>query len=288
MENNNLDLIRDENSHDDDQNTTYAEEIDEAVTDEVTEELDEEITEEIDEAVADEVTEELDEEITEEIDDAVADDVTEELDEEVSGEADEETDEEKKPCRRAVAVLSSIYDLAEIFALSIIAVIVIFSFCVRLCVVDGHSMETTLSHGERIIAQDLFYTPKQGDIVVFHLVNDTFKRPLVKRVIATEGQTVEIDYDAKTIFVDGVRYPDDHAYFEGDTFDIRTDLDPKYTYSYGGKTFFRATVPEGMIFVLGDNRNNSTDSRSVHIGFVDVDCVLGKAILRLDPFTIFD
>ena len=194
---------------------------------------------------------------------------------------------EKCNCRKR-EILSSIYDRIEIFAISIIAVVVVFSFCIRLCRVDGHSMQTTLDDGERIIAHDIFYTPKQGDIVVFHLVNDSFKRPLIKRVIATEGQEVEINFTDMTIHVDGVLYDDEHAYYEGGRYIIKIDFDTQYMLDEDGDRIYRATVPEGKIFVLGDNRNNSTDSRSASVGFVDVDCVLGKAIVRLNPFTIFD
>ena len=208
---------------------------------------------------------------------------------EVEAQVEAEVEAEvEAPKNRARAVLSTLYDYAEILALSIIAVIVVFSFCVRLCRVDGHSMQNTLTDGERIIAQDIFYTPKQGDIVVFHLVNNSFHRPLVKRVIATEGQTVEINYTDKTIRVDGILYEDSHAYIEGGEYLIKTDFSTAYMLYEDGKLYYRATVPEGKIFVLGDNRNNSTDSRSVHVGFVDEDSVLGKAILRLDPFTFFD
>ncbi len=213
---------------------------------------------------------------------------TEDSPEEIVDAAEETEPEQKPKGNRARSVISSLYDYAEIFALSIVAVIIVFSFCLRLCRVDGHSMQTTLYDGEKIIAHDIFYTPKQGDIVVFHLVNDSFRRPLVKRVIATGGQTVEINFTDKIIKVDGVIYSDEHAYIEGGEYEIKLDFDSSNIQSSGGKLYYRATVPEGKLFVLGDNRNNSTDSRSVHVGFVDEDCVLGKAILRLDPFTIFD
>ncbi len=182
---------------------------------------------------------------------------------------DPQNEKTEAPKRKLISVL---YDYVEIFAASVIAVILIFSFSVRLCRVDGGSMNQTLNNGERLIVSDMFYTPKQGDIIVFHLVNDYYQEPLVKRVIATEGQTVEIDFEKKTIKVDGVLYKDEHAY-----------LDIGHYKSQG---IFSATVPEGKVFVLGDNRNNSSDSRSIKVGFVDVDCILGKAVLRLSPFTI--
>ena len=278
MENNNLDLIPDEPTPEkvNDQETTYAEEISEAVNSE---------SAEVEANAEAEVEANAEAEV-----EANADaEVEANADAEVEAQADAEVEAEvEAPTNRARAMLSAFYDYAEILALSIIAVIVVFSFCVRLCRVDGHSMQNTLTDGERIIAQDIFYTPKQGDIVVFHLVNDSFRRPLVKRVIATEGQMVEINYTDKTIYVDGVLYEDFHAYIEGGEYLIKTDFNAAYMLYEDGKLYFRATVPEGKLFVLGDNRNNSTDSRSVHVGFVDVDCVLGKAILRLDPFTVFE
>ena len=268
MENNNLDFNPCEPMPDEveNQEATYAEEIPTAVDNEIT---DAEPTEETEVAELTEAPEVV----------AAAEDA------EVVEAADGSCECAEK---RKRAILSSLYDYAEIFAVSIIAVIVIFSFCIRLCRVDGHSMKNTLANDERIIAYDLFYTPKQGDIVVFHLVNDAFHRPLVKRVIATEGQTVEINYTDKLIYVDGVLYDDAHANIEGGEYVIKIDFDTQYMVHEDGKLYYRATVPEGKIFVLGDNRNNSTDSRSVNIGFVDEDCVLGKAILRLDPFTVFE
>lgn len=189
---------------------------------------------------------------------------------------------------RFKAVVSALYDYAEIFAISIVAVIVIFSFGLKLCRVDGHSMRETLQDGEMLIAENFFYTPKQGDIVVFHVANDTFHRPLVKRVIATEGQLVQINFTDKIITVDGLVYDDENAHISGGEYEIKFDFNTENMYSAHGKLYYSVRVPEGKIFVLGDNRNNSTDSRSVNLGFVDTDCVLGKAVVRLNPFTIFD
>ena len=183
-------------------------------------------------------------------------------------------------------VLSSIYDYVEVFAVSIIAVILIFTFGVRLCRVDGNSMNDTLKNDELIIATNLFYEPNQGDIIVFHLVNDSYKQPLVKRVIATEGQTVEINMKAGYIKVDGVIYEDLHAYLPNGEYSVMKDFDTRYYSQTTG--VFAATVPEGKVFVLGDNRNNSNDSRMRSVSFVDVDTILGKAIIRIAPFDFLE
>ena len=183
-------------------------------------------------------------------------------------------------------VPSVFYDYVEVFAVSIIAVILIFTFAVRLCRVDGNSMNNTLRNEELIIATNLFYEPEQGDIIVFHLVNDSYRQPLVKRVIATEGQTVEINMNTGVIKVDGVVYEDEHAYLSGGQYSVMKDFDTRFYSQTTG--VFAATVPEGKVFVLGDNRNNSNDSRMRSVSFVDVDTILGKAIIRIAPFDFLE
>ncbi len=188
----------------------------------------------------------------------------------------------------AFDLISTIYGIAEIFVITMISTIFILSFCLRLCRVDGSSMNMTLKHGELLVITDFFYSPEQGDIVIFHLVNEDYEKALVKRVIATEGQTLEINFTDKLITVDGVIYPDEHAYLDNDEYKIYKAFDSRYIVVEDGKIYYRATVPEGHIFVLGDNRNNSSDSRSERVGFVDADCVLGKAAFRMSPFTWLD
>ncbi|MBQ8264255.1 MAG: signal peptidase I [Oscillospiraceae bacterium] len=166
---------------------------------------------------------------------------------------------------------SELFDWMQCIVFALIFCILVFLFLGRTVGVIGGSMENTLFEGERLVISKLFYTPEYGDIVV--LRQDTFRNePIVKRVIATEGQTVDIDFEECVVYVDGVA------------------LDEPYTKEYGNYTYYDAqdfedevTVPEGCVFVMGDNRNGSTDSRTDSIGFVDTRKILGKVIFRIAP-----
>lgn len=185
-------------------------------------------------------------------------------------------------------ILAFFFDYLEIFAISIITVLIIFTFCFRLCRVTGDSMNKTLFDGELLVTSDLFYEPEQNDIIVFHLSNNYYKESIVKRVIALEGQTVEINFTKGEVKVNGVLMDDSFVYLDDGSYDVRYDFNQNFIDTDGDEVIFRATVPEGKIFVMGDNRNGSSDSRSSRIGFVDKDCVIGKALFRISPFTTFD
>ena len=200
---------------------------------------------------------------------------------------------QKKSPKQSRSVGAVLFDYVEMFAWSVFAVLLIFTFGVRLCQVDGQSMENTLHNGERLLIRSIGYTPRQGDIVVFHLTEPEkgLEKTLVKRVIAVGGQTVEINTKTNTITVDGVPYADTDSVLKEPYSDIVTDRYNLTLFGYGldrTSGSFRATVPEGSIFVLGDNRNKSKDSRNPDVGFVDERCVLGKVVLRLSPLTVFN
>jgi signal peptidase I len=154
----------------------------------------------------------------------------------------------------------------------LIFVTILFVFAIRLVGVDGESMYPTLHDGDKLtLLSNFLYEPEVGDIVVLKAPGFD-KGALVKRLIATEGQTVDIDFDTGEVWVDGVLL--DEPYIN------------EPTYRWDG-TEFPLTVPENCIFVMGDNRNHSTDSRSSQIGCVDKRYVLGKALQIITPFSRF-
>lgn len=169
------------------------------------------------------------------------------------------------------SVGNEILEWLESIAISIFIVILVFTFVFRIVIVDGSSMFPTLEDGQRLVISHLFYTPKQGDIVVVN--SKGLNKTIIKRVIATEGQTVDINFDKHTVTVDGKTL--DEPYINEPT--IRND---------GGNNY-PLVVPKNTIFVMGDNRNNSTDSRNSLVGFISIDDVLGKAVFRIYPFDRF-
>lgn len=190
--------------------------------------------------------------------------------------------------------VSFLFDILEMFAWSLFAVFLIFTFTVRLCRVDGSSMENTLFEGETLLVYSFGYTPKQDDIIVFHLTKPEadLEKTLVKRVIATGGQDVKIDFNTAEILVDGVPYEDSHAVFKGNIGEELEGYLPNSILCLGNPNYdantqtMTLTVPENKLFVMGDNRNWSLDSRSMSVSFVDERCVLGKVVFRLLPFSV--
>ena len=223
--------------------------------------------------------------------------------------------------RKPNNTLKNLFDIAEAFIYAISAVLIIFTFVARLTIVQGPSMESTLRNGEYLVVANLFFTyePDNEDIVVIHgdfqnyhrekqegvshQVGYNYSDPIVKRVIATEGQKITINYLTHEVFVDDVLQNDDYAQYVGFPtemslgeyrFDENGEVykdeygNPIYFPFFDTTTFiFEATVPEGHVFVMGDNRYHSADSRLSDIGFIPEEFIVGKAIFRFSPFTVF-
>ena len=199
---------------------------------------------------------------------------TEETPKNISAEDNVTTDinkEEKIDAKKKIHL--SVYDLVSVVMSSFIIIAIIFTFVFRLVGVDGLSMTNTLQDGDWLLTvQKSEY--EYGDIVV--ITQDTyFHEPLIKRVIATGGQTVDIDYETATIYVDGTALEEPY---------VKED----FLLKKGDYREFPYTVPEGHLFCMGDNRNGSTDSRSYHVGDIDERYILGKAVVRILPVGDFD
>lgn len=151
---------------------------------------------------------------------------------------------------------------------AVVIAFVIRTFVFTVVRVDGPSMMPTLQNNDRLIVWRMFYKPHQDDIIIFHPARAP-KDCYVKRVIATEGQEVFVDYEENAVYVDGKKI--DEPY-------IAEAMRARYESK-------AMEVPRGCVFAMGDNRNNSSDSRDPSIGFIDESAILGKAMLRFWPFT---
>ena len=162
-----------------------------------------------------------------------------------------------------------LYEWVQALVCSVLAVVVVFTFVIRLIGVDGFSMLPTLQDGDRLLVlNSIIYNDYQyGDIVVLRKAS-FLEEPIVKRVIATEGQTVDIDFGAGVVYVDGM--PLEEGYVNDLTF-------------LEEGTEFPLTVPKGSIFVMGDNRNHSNDSRDARLGTVDTRYIIGRAVYLAFP-----
>lgn len=162
-----------------------------------------------------------------------------------------------------------IYDWLQSIVSAVVAGILIFVFIGRIDGISGPSMMQTLQSGDTVVLSNLFFTPKYRDIVFIktEAFGDT---PIVKRVIATAGQTVDIDFIRGVVIVDSKELVEDY---------VNTQTNRQEGF------MGPVTVPEGQVFVMGDNRNESTDSRDSRVGFVDVQDILGKVYFVIIPGT---
>jgi signal peptidase I len=205
---------------------------------------------------------------------------------------DIETTEEnsKKSEAPKTSFFNDFLDLLETALISVFVVAFIFTFLFRVAVVKGTSMEETLFDGDKLIVNKLFYTPKTLDIIVIDNVyaylfaddteqeiiskpgidNDLNEKYIVKRVIATGGQTVDIDFAESVVYVDGKALEDEYV-----TCEWHNNLN---AFNYP------IVIPEGYVYVLGDNRAVSNDSRSPEVGLVKVEDIIGHCVFRIYPF----
>lgn len=193
---------------------------------------------------------------------------------------------EQKPDEPQTSGLDDICDLIESVLVSVFVVLMLFTFVFKIATVEGDSMKQTLHDGDRLILSDINYTPSNGDIVIInawdaHLFGadgavttaDGLNKRVVKRIIATAGQVLDIDFETGTVTVDGAVL--DEPYINN----LTTRDDRAFSYPI--------TVPDGYVYVLGDNRGVSKDSRHPSVGLVAEEDIVGKVLLRVYPFSDF-
>lgn len=193
-------------------------------------------------------------------------------------EAEQVKEEEEKDQKEALSPKEkfrrSVLEWTETIVMAIVLVAVVFTFIVRIITVDGGSMKPTYHDGDRVLVSGFAGEIEKGDIVI--IVN-TLEEPIIKRVVATAGQTVDFDPVLGEVTVDGVP-------LMGEEFGIENGI--TVVPDLPGQVLeFPQTVPENCVFVLGDNRGNSTDSRYLEVGMIDHRNILGKVIFNVYPFS---
>lgn len=164
---------------------------------------------------------------------------------------------------------STVYDWGRCLITAVVTVVLVFTFAARLVSVSGRSMQNTLYDGDRLVVVNAALCDfEPGDVVVVNAYNSPLSETIVKRIIAVEGQTVDIDFFTGTVYVDGAALEEPYT------------AEPTYT---AEGTRFPLTLGEGEVFLMGDNRNHSTDSRSDSLGPVREDYIQGRAVFLILP-----
>ena len=179
---------------------------------------------------------------------------------------------EKEKVTPEVQARREAYDWIQSLISALLICVLVFVFVLRIMDVHGTSMFPTLNNGDKVLVSDLFYEPARGDIVVFKKDSYDDNKALVKRVVAVAGDVVNIDFEKGVVYVNGEALEEDYI-------DVLTTTKIDF--------IGPQTVPDNCLFVMGDNRNASTDSRDKRIGMVDKRLVIGKVLLVVYPFNSF-
>ena len=179
---------------------------------------------------------------------------------------------EKEKVPPEVKARREAYDWIQSLISALLICVLVFVFVLRIMDVHGTSMLPTLNNGDKVLVSDLFYEPSRGDIVVFKKDSYDDNKALVKRVVAVAGDVVNIDFEKGVVYVNGEALEEDYI-------DVLTTTKIDF--------IGPQTVPDNCLFVMGDNRNASTDSRDKRIGMVDKRLVIGKVLLVVYPFNSF-
>ncbi|MDO4460115.1 MAG: signal peptidase I [Clostridia bacterium] len=169
---------------------------------------------------------------------------------------------------------AGLFEWFEELAVAIMFIVILFTFIFRVITVSGNSMFDNYHNGDRLIVSSITTNINQGDVVI---VVDALDNPIIKRVIATEGQTVNIDNSTGKVFVNNVE-------LDNTRFNVENGI--TFQAYYDGIEF-PTVVPKGHVFVLGDNRGNSLDSRFAEVGMVPLEKVMGKSLCRIFPLNRF-
>ena len=179
---------------------------------------------------------------------------------------------EKEQLTPEVQARREAFDWIQSLISALLICVLVFVFVMRIMDVKGSSMVPTLKNGDKVLVSDLFYEPARGDIVVFKKDSYDSGKALVKRVVAVAGDVVNIDFEKGIVYVNGEALEEDYI-------DVLTTTKIDF--------IGPQTVPDSCLFVMGDNRNASTDSRDKRIGMVDKRLIIGKVLLVVYPFNSF-
>ncbi len=180
--------------------------------------------------------------------------------------------QETEPAPEKRTFAQMLVDLVSVIASSIVAIMIIFTFVFRIVGVSGPSMMNTLHNGDWLLVSAFITEPERGDIVIVTQPN-SFNEPIVKRVIAVGGDTIDIDFDSATVYINGEVLNEPYLGSPTTTDELAWE--------------YPLTLKEGQVFVMGDNREHSTDSRSPDIGLIDENYILGQVMVRFSPISSF-